>query len=57
MGPERYQCLCGKKYLTGATEWDHFRHWEGSRGIRYTLGLGVLFPTILSVPAFYFILP
>jgi hypothetical protein len=49
MGPERYQCLCGKKYLTGATEWDHFGRWERSRRIRDTLGLRVLFSTMLSV--------
>jgi hypothetical protein len=28
MGRERYLCLCGQKYLTGAREWDHFSERE-----------------------------
>jgi hypothetical protein len=49
MGPERYQCLCSQKYLTAATEWNHFGRWERSRRIRDTLGVGVLFSAMLSV--------
>jgi hypothetical protein len=49
MGPERYQCLCGKKYLTGAAEWDDFSRWERSGRIRYTLGMGLTFSTMISV--------
>jgi hypothetical protein len=48
-GPERYQCRCGKKYLTGAIEWDHLGRWERSGRIRDTLGLGVTFSAMLSV--------
>jgi hypothetical protein len=49
MGPERYQCLCGRKYLTGAIEWGHLGRWERSGRIRDTLGLGVVFSAMLSV--------
>jgi len=52
MGPQRYQCFCGKKYLTGAAEWDHLGCWERSSRIRYTLGMGVVFSAMLSVVGF-----
>jgi hypothetical protein len=62
MGPERYLCLCGQRYLTGATEWDHLSDWERNRRVKDTLGLGVLFSAMfsntgssgLSCPAFCF---
>jgi hypothetical protein len=50
MGDERHRCLCGKTYLTGATEWDHFGDWERNRRIRDTLGLGALFSVMSSIP-------
>jgi len=31
LGPMRYVCICGTKYLTGATEWDDLSHWEKRR--------------------------
>ena len=34
MGRERYRCLCGQKYLPGATEWDHLGDRERSRRIK-----------------------
>jgi hypothetical protein len=49
LGPERYQCLCGKTYLTGATEWDHFSAQERRRRIGQTLFAGVLFSMMFSV--------
>src|SRR5258706_3114128 len=49
MGPERYQCRCGQKYLTGATEWDHLGSWERKNRIRQSFGLGVLFSAMCSV--------
>jgi hypothetical protein len=49
MGPERFQCRCGQKYLTGAAEWDHLGDWERSRRVRGTFGLGILFSIILSI--------
>jgi hypothetical protein len=50
MGPERFLCLCGQRYLTGATEWDHFGDWERERRVRDTVGLGVLFSAMSSIP-------
>jgi hypothetical protein len=50
MGPERYLCQCGAKYLTGATEWDHLGAYERSNRIQQTLGLGV----VLSLVALIF---
>lgn len=50
MGRERYKCLCGQRYLTGATEWDHFSDWERSRRVRDTLGLGILVSAMFSIP-------
>ena len=49
MGPERFLCLCGQRYLTGATEWDHFSDWERNRRVKDTLGLGVLFSAMVSI--------
>ena len=49
MGPERYLCHCGQKYLTGATEWDHLGEWERKRRVGQTLGLGILFSAPFSV--------
>jgi hypothetical protein len=49
MGPERYLCLCGQRYLTGATEWDHLSDWERNRRVKDTLGLGVLFSAMFSI--------
>ena len=46
MGPNRYQCQCGEKYLSGASEWDYLGEWERKRRIRQTLGIG----TFLSLP-------
>jgi hypothetical protein len=50
MGPERYACSCGQKYLTGATEWDHFGERERKHRVRDTFGLGVLFSAMSSIP-------
>ena len=49
MGPEQYRCGCGQKYLTGATEWDHFSERERRRRVRDSFGLGVLFSAIFSI--------
>jgi hypothetical protein len=52
MGPERFQCSCGRKYLTGATEWDHLGNWERHNRISQTVGLGVLFSAMASILGF-----
>jgi hypothetical protein len=58
MGPERYQCLCGQQYLTGAREWDHLGVWERRRRVEHTLVFGVIssvMASILSVLAYIFL--
>jgi hypothetical protein len=52
MGPERVRRVCGQKYLTGATEWDHLGDWERNRRVRGTLGLGVFFSAMSSILGF-----
>ena len=42
MGAERYVCVCGHEYLTGATEWDHLGEFERSKRIRETFFLSIL---------------
>jgi hypothetical protein len=49
MGPERFQCTCGRIYLTGATEWDHLGDWERRNRISQTIGLGILFSAMASI--------
>ena len=50
MGRETYTCSCGKRYVTGATEWDHLGNWERRRRVGETLGLGILFSAVTSIP-------
>jgi hypothetical protein len=52
MGPVRYKCVCGKKYLTGGKEWDHFSQFERSKRIRETTGIGILLSAISSILGF-----
>ena len=42
---------CGKKWLSGAVEWDHLGDWERKRRIRDTVLLSVLFSVASSVMA------
>lgn len=58
MGPERYTCECGQRYLTGAVEWEHLSDWERRRRMAQTHGVAVLFSIMLAVPAliFFFLL-
>jgi hypothetical protein len=58
MGPERYTCACGRKYLTGAVEWDHLSVWERRSRAVQTHGVAILFSIMLAVPAlvFFFLL-
>lgn len=48
IGRERYQCLCGQEYLTGAREWDHLGNSERRRRIGESVILGVVFSALLS---------
>jgi hypothetical protein len=49
MGPERFQCACGREYRTGAKEWDHLGDWEWQNRISQIIMLGVLFSAMASV--------
>ncbi len=46
MGPRWYVCDCGRKWLSGAVEWDHLGYWERKRRIRDTLHLSALFSIV-----------
>jgi len=49
MGPDKYVCRCGEKYLTGATEWDYFSERERRKRVGDTFGLGLVFSAMISV--------
>jgi hypothetical protein len=49
-GRRCFECLCGQKYLTGATEWDHLGDWERRRRLEQIFGLGILFSAFFLVP-------
>lgn len=58
MGPEKYECLCGQEYLTGAKEWDHLGYRERRQRVKSTLMFGVLFSVMASIPsllAYFFV--
>jgi len=59
MGPERYQCTCGQKYLTGAIEWDHLGDRERKRQLVGMFAFGLLFSALISPVSLitYFFLP
>lgn len=42
LGPSRYVCRCGRRYLSGAVEWDHLSGWEKRQRLRQIVGLLVL---------------
>src|SRR5215472_3238292 len=48
LGPERYTCQCGERYLTGAVEWLHLSEWEKQRRLSQTFGLGALLSVMIS---------
>jgi len=50
MGRERYECLCGQRYLTGAKEWDHLGDRERRRRATVTLVLAVIFSVMAAIP-------
>lgn len=49
IGPMRFACRCGERYLTGATEWDHLGARERRRCIGQTFLIGFMFSAITSV--------
>ena len=50
MGPLRYVCRCGEKYLTAARECDHFSGRERKRRVQQTLLFGVVLSLMASIP-------
>ena len=51
MGRETYTCACGRRYQTGAVEWNHLSEWERTRRIRQAHVLGLLFSAMTAVAA------
>jgi hypothetical protein len=51
MGPQRYICRCGQRWLSGAVEWDHLGGWERRRRVRDTLALSIAFAVLAAIPA------
>src|SRR5579864_4110100 len=49
IGPMRYMCACGNKYLTGATEWDYLSEWD-KRQWRSDVGIAMILVVLLLVP-------
>jgi hypothetical protein len=58
LGPERYTCECGRRYLTGAVEWQNLSEWDRRRRKVDAFGIGALFSVMLSIPGLcvYFVL-
>jgi hypothetical protein len=49
IGAERYECQCGKKWLTGACEWIHFGNREQGGMISGAFVVGMIF-SIFTLP-------
>jgi hypothetical protein len=49
MGPTRFVCRCGQRYLTGAIEWDHLGLSERHRRVWQTLVLGIFLSGVFSI--------
>lgn len=49
LGPARYTCICGAKYITGALEWDTLSRWEKTNRLRQSIGLLLILGIILSL--------
>ena len=48
-GPERFTCICGRTYLTGAVEWDNLRPFEKRRDATEILAMFVIFFVVLGI--------
>lgn len=49
LGPTRYACVCGAKYVTGAMEWENLSEWERTQRLTQGLGLLVILGLILTL--------
>jgi VIT1/CCC1 family predicted Fe2+/Mn2+ transporter len=47
LGPSRYVCRCGQKYLSGAVEWDELSDWEKQRRLK-DVGLSAILVVALA---------
>lgn len=58
LGPERYTCECGRRYLTGAVEWANLSEWDKRRRKLDAFGFGAVLSVMLSIPGLcvYFVL-
>jgi hypothetical protein len=54
LGPMRFTCPCGQKYLTGAIEWDHLGRYQRLRRVRMVLLESVCLSILSSIPASLF---
>jgi hypothetical protein len=48
LGPARYVCSCGQKYLSGAAEWDNLSNWAKRQWLG-EVGLALILLTALAV--------
>jgi hypothetical protein len=56
MGAERFRCVCGHAWLTGAAEWDHLSNREKRNRINGFIVLNVvsvLFASIVAVAGYF----
>ena len=50
IGPERFTCSCGARYLSGMTEWDHLRPSIRGRRIKFSIiAAGLVIPLVFFV--------
>lgn len=50
IGPTRFTCVCGARYLTGMTEWDHLGRFMRRSRMRFLVfGSAFLLPLVLFV--------
>jgi len=48
LGPSRYTCRCGQKYLSGTVEWDSLSDWEKRLRLRQIVGVLILIAVPLA---------
>lgn len=48
LGPTRYVCRCGQRYLSGATEWDYLSDWSKRQWLM-DVGLAVILLVALAL--------
>jgi|SRR5580704_98634 hypothetical protein len=49
IGPTRFTCRCGQRYVTGAVEWDHLGPPERYRRVSQTFVLGIFLSGVFSI--------